>query len=79
MTTFQPQEVEIDVIFAARTAVSEIRADFSKFPFWGMKPEIKKFQRLHMDSLSTPGVEIEIIFILRAAVSQIEPFGFYLG
>ncbi len=33
---------------------------------------LAKFQKLHIYSLSTPGVEIELIFALRATVTEIQ-------
>ncbi len=59
-TLFLPQGVEIEFIFALRATVSEIRADFPnccmKLGNW------KKFQKLHIYSLSPLRVEIELIF-----------------
>ncbi len=45
---------------------------FSKLPYLGMKVvHWPKLRKLHIYSLSTPGVEIEFIFTLRAVVSDI--------
>ncbi len=55
-TTFLPQGVEIELIFALRTAVSKIRADFQNCHIWAWNLEFeKKCRKLHMDLLSTPG------------------------
>ncbi len=69
---FLPQEVEIEVIFSLRVAVSEIWADFKTAIFghetWNLKkvPEV-----VYVPSFYPRGVEIELIFALRAAGSQL--------
>ena len=75
-TLFLSQEVEIELIFSLRAAVSEIPANSQNFPNWAWKWAIDQSSRSHtlydIYSLSTPwGVEMELIFVLWAAVSEI--------
>ncbi len=56
-TLFLPQAVKLELIYALRAAVSKIRADFQTCHIWAWNLAIPKFQKLHINSLSTPGTQ----------------------
>ena len=85
-TLFLTQGGEIELIFALRAAISEIRADFQKLPYLAMKLGHCISAKIclaigqsatsctYMYTLFLPQwVEIEFIFALRAEVSEIQP------
>ncbi len=46
MDTFYPDGIEIELVFAPWTVVSEIQADFQKCHIWAWNLEFEKFQKL---------------------------------
>ncbi len=63
---------EIELIFALRAAVSEIRADFQNCHIWAWNFAIGQSSRSCTYNVFLPqGVEIELIFALHSVVSEI--------
>ena len=63
-TLFLPQGVKIELIFALRAAVSEIRADFQNWRIWAWNLEFEKSTRSCIGTIVLPqGVEIELILL----------------
>ena len=69
---FLPQGVKIEVIFALRAAVSEIRAIF-KIAIFGHEtwPSAKVPEVAHITSFHPRGAKLSLFFARRAAVSEI--------
>ncbi len=66
-----PQGVEIE-LFPSMGSHFQDTGRYSKLAYLGMKlGHWKKFQKLHLHSLSIQGVEFELIVALRVAVSEI--------
>ncbi len=71
-TLFLPQGVKIELIFALRPAVSEIRADFENYHIWARSDEMTYDLSTSVWTLFlAQRVEIELIFALR------QPFTIY--
>ncbi len=73
MYTLSTSGVEIELIFALRAVVFEIRADFQNSHIWAWNLANSQSSRRCTYTLFLPqGIEIELIFALRAAIYEIQ-------